>query len=62
VKQARPVCKRADTTRWWGYRWSNGGTFQPVCSLGHDLDRSPAGTRKERWQAGLIQGGENAVV
>ena len=23
--------------RWWGYRWSNGGTFQPVCSLGHDL-------------------------
>ncbi len=48
--------------KWWGYRWSQGGTFQPVCSRGHDLERSPARMRKERGQAGLIQGGEHAVV
>jgi len=25
--------------KWWGFRWSQGGTFQPVCSRGHDLVR-----------------------
>jgi len=48
--------------KWWGSRWSKEGTFQPACSLGYDLGHSPAGMRKERWQAGLIQGGANAGV
>jgi putative transposase len=36
--------------RWWGYRWSNGGTFQPACPLGHHLNRSPPGMQQERWE------------
>jgi hypothetical protein len=35
---------------WWGYRWSNGGTFQSACSRGHHLNRSPLGMQQERWE------------
>jgi hypothetical protein len=29
--------QRSTHVRWWGYRWTNGGTLQPVCTRGPDL-------------------------